>query len=348
MNIRERQEALERQRLSSKACLSSESRGRPRVEPECPVRMAFQHDRDRIIHSKAFRRLKYKTQVLILPEGDHYRTRMTHTLEVMQIARTIARALGLNEDLTEAIALGHDLGHTPFGHVGEDVLNRIFPEGFKHSEQSLRVVDVLEKDGEGLNLTHEVRDGILHHSKGTGPIVPLEGRGIPQTMEGMVVRVSDIIAYLNHDLDDALRARIITMDDVPPIARERIGEKYSARVNNMVVDVIEETARRDEFCVYFSKSMLEAVEVLRKFLLERVYQAPEVKKEAFRCYNVLKSLFDYYMENDEAFERDCQGFRQGRDDKVTRVKDFIAGMTDRFALRKYVEVFVPRRWVTVD
>lgn len=344
MTVREKIEKIEKEKLSSRATLSANTKGRTYPEEECPLRTAFQRDRDRIIHSKSFRRLKHKTQVLILPAGDHYRTRMTHTLEVMQIARTIARALFLNEDLTEAIALGHDLGHTPFGHTGEHVLASILEGGFTHYEQSLRVVECLEKNGRGLNLTYEVKDGILKHSKGLGPIFPKEREKLPETMEGMIVRISDIIAYINHDLDDAMRAGIIRLNDLPENILKVIGEKYSERINNMVTDVIRETERRDEFFVYFSERMTETVEYLRNFLNERVYASEHMKKEGEKCYNVLKSLFEYYMSNEEAFERDSGGLRRGVDELKVRIKDFIAGMTDRYALKKYAEIFIPREW----
>ncbi|MBW1644950.1 MAG: deoxyguanosinetriphosphate triphosphohydrolase, partial [Deltaproteobacteria bacterium] len=239
MTIREQLEEREKRYLSPHAAFSSRSRGRQLPEAECPYRMAFQHDRDRIIHSKSFRRLKHKTQVFLSPSGDHYRTRLTHTLEVAQIARTIAKALQLNEDLTEAIALGHDLGHTPFGHAGEAVLNQLHPGGFRHFFQSLRVVERLEKDGRGLNLTVEVRDGIVKHSKGKGDILSADPNCCALTLEGRIVRLADIIAYVNHDIDDAIRARVITREEIPPVCRRVLGNSHSTRINTMVTDIID-------------------------------------------------------------------------------------------------------------
>jgi len=339
--IREILEEMEEKSLSPLATKSKNSRGRLKPEEECDIRLAFQHDRDRIIHSKAFRRLKYKTQVLILPEGDHYRTRLTHTLEVSQIARTIARSLRLNEDLVEAISLGHDLGHTPFGHAGEEVLNDIVPGGFHHAEQSIRVVDILEKDGKGLNLTIEVRDGIRKHSKGKSPIMPNEGMK-PITMEGMVVRVADVIAYLNHDLDDALRAKIIKEEDIPDTVKKEIGERYSKRIDTMVKDVIFTSLEKGEISI--SEKMLHAMDLLRSFMFDRVYESQKVRGDFKKCYHVLEFLYEYYMKNRDEFIKDA-GVEFDREPLHTSVCDFVAGMTDRYALALYEEKFIPKPWI---
>ncbi len=333
MNIRERWEDVERAILSPSACLSSKSRGRERPEEPCPVRTCFQRDRDRIIHSKSFRRLKYKTQVLLLPEGDHYRTRLTHTLEVSQIARTIARALRLNEDLTEAVALGHDLGHTPFGHMGEHVLDRLAREnglpGFHHAEQSLRVVDCLEKDGRGLNLTWEVRMGILQHSKGQVDVHSGYGLANPSSMEAWVVRVSDSLAYLNHDIDDAVRAGLIRADESPGSVRRLISERNSRRINDMVTDVVENSSENE---IAFSPGMLEEIERLRAFLFERVYSRANAVVEESRVEHVITALFRKYTESGGS-ARDAA--------------DVISGMTDRFALQMFRKYFVPSPWPKV-
>lgn len=258
MSIRKMLEEREKKFLSPFAQLSSESRGRKILEDECSIRPAFQHDRDRIIHSKSFRRLKHKTQVFLTPTGDHYRTRLTHTLEVSQIARTLAKALALNEDLTEAIALGHDLGHTPFGHAGEEILNEICPGGFHHAAQSLRVVDFLEKDGKGLNLTFEVRDGILKHSKGKGDVIPEDPKDEPCTYEGRLVRIADIIAYINHDIDDAMRAELISPQDIPRDCVERLGESHGQRIDSMVRDILEQAQDSDPLKIGLSEGAMEA------------------------------------------------------------------------------------------
>jgi len=272
MTIREELEEQERLILSPFAALSSETRGRRRVEEECPLRPAFQHDRDRIIHSKSFRRLKHKTQVFLAPTGDHYRTRLTHTLEVSQIARTISKSLHLNEDLTEAISLGHDLGHTPFGHAGEDTLDGVVPGGFNHADHSLRVVDLLEKEGKGLNLTFEVRDGISKHSKGRGEILCRDPEEMALTLEGQVVRIADIIAYINHDVDDAIRAGIISPVDIPTSCLNCLGETHSKRINTMVNDIISETRRMNEGRLLITEKVLSAMVELRDFLWDRVYE----------------------------------------------------------------------------
>ena len=343
--LREEMERLEGQILAPYACRSAQSRGRVFPEEPCPVRTCFQRDRDRILHSKSFRRLKHKTQVLFLPEGDHYRTRLTHTLEVSQIARTIARALRLNEDLTEAIALGHDLGHTPFGHMGERVLDEIcrengIEEGFHHARQSLRVVDVLERDGRGLNLTYEVREGILAHSKGQKDVrvVLVEAEVNPSTLEGWVVRISDSIAYLSHDLDDALRGGFFRLSELPRGVVEALGETHSARINSMVVDVIR-NSRPEEGRIGMSPGMLEAVEGLRAFLYERLYMASFARREAPRIRHLIRSIFDYLMESEALMDSSVKGV-----ERVRRAVDFLAGMTDRFAVSFFEEKFIPKPW----
>lgn len=331
MDIRTRWEEIEKKILSPNACCSSDSRGRERPETPCSIRTCFQRDRDRIIHSKSFRRLKYKTQVLLLPEGDHYRTRLTHTLEVSQIARTIARALSLNEDLTEAIALGHDLGHTPFGHMGEQVLDELSRErglkGFHHANQSLRVVDILEKGGKGLNLTWEVRMGILQHSKGQVDVHSGFNLNNPSTTEAWVVRISDSIAYLNHDLDDALRAGIVKLEDIPDVILDKIGMSHSERINTLIMDIIENsTGRRPAF----SEEILGVTEKLRTFLNINVYSQENARIEASRVKHVLEALFRYKMGKNNG---DAQA-----------AVDFISGMTDRYALQLFHELFVPSPW----
>jgi len=343
MNIRKKIESAEKDTLSDMAQLSSQSRGRLKAEPLCAVRPVFQHDRDRILHSNAFRRLQYKTQVLLLPKGDHYRTRLTHTLEVSQIARTIARALRLNEDLTEAIALGHDLGHTPFGHAGEETLDKLYKDGFRHYQQSLRVVDVLERDGNGLNLTMEVRDGIVKHSKGKGPIITKDPGVTAITLEGRVVRIADIIAYLNHDLDDALRSGVIKERDIPKDCVRALGNRYSKRINTMVTDAILMTAKYHDGNIHVSDQVYESMNRLREFLFKNVYEVDEMKTEFRKCSRILKSLYEYYFQNPDEFEKDSYGFRR-RDALERRVCDFIAGMTDRYAFSKYEKIFMPSPW----
>jgi dGTPase len=308
-NVRERLER-EEERLSPYAAKSRLSRGRDVPEEPSPVRTEFQRDRDRIIHSKAFRRLKHKTQVFIAPAGDHYVTRLTHTLEVAQIARTIARALKLNEDLTEAIALGHDLGHTPFGHVGEEVLNELFPEGFHHNEQSLRVVEVLEKEGRGLNLTWEVRDGILNHSKPRDDLMGSKGKRC-STLEGEVCRISDSIAYINHDIGDAIRAGMIGEDDLPAVATARLGKSSSERINTLVCDIIDcscavsgEVAPGqippEELTIAMSPSILKAAEALRDFLFKEVYEQCSHNEEAQRAREIVRFLYYYFISKPQA------------------------------------------------
>ncbi len=343
-SIREILEEKEEKILAPYAARSRASRGRLHPEREDDTRPAFQHDRDRIIHSKSFRRLKHKTQVFLSPAGDHYRTRLTHTLEVSQIARTISKALGLNEDLTEAIALGHDLGHTPFGHAGESVLNRIVAGGFRHYEQSLRVVDKLERDGRGLNLTFEVRDGILKHSKGLGDIIPTEKDQVPATLEGQVVRIADVVAYINHDLDDALRSGIIKMSDVPEDILKGLGATHSSRINTLVVDIIQTCRDQDAVTmIRFSRGVEDLALALRSFLYEKVYKSPPVVSDFNKASKILEDLFAYFMEDTSRLPSDRDG-KISEDPYERRVCDFIAGMTDPYALQLYQEIFLPHPW----
>ena len=335
LNIRQLAEERE-ESLSPYARKSRLSRGRLREEPPCPIRTAFQRDRDRIIHSKAFRRLKHKTQVFIAPLGDHYVTRLTHTLEVSQIARTIARALNLNEDLTEAISLGHDLGHTPFGHVGEEVLNELYPGGFRHNEQSLRIVDLLENDGQGLNLTWETRDGIVNHSKTRANILG-EDWGRAGTLEGEVVKLADIVAYVNHDTDDAIRAGIITEGELPQAATRVLGPTRSARINTMVCDIIEyswaasgnQPPTGAEVTIGMSPRVLEATSTLRDFLFERVYSVHSAQKETERAREVVRRLYCYFVNHQDSLPPE---YRLHSEDRERGVVDYIAGMTDQYAL----------------
>ena len=325
--------------LSPHAVQSKNSRGRARPEEPCPVRTAFQRDRDRIIHSKAFRRLKHKTQVFVAPLGDHYVTRLTHTLEVAQIARTIARALNLNEDLTEAIALGHDLGHTPFGHVGEDVLDELYHKGFHHNEQSLRVVDLLENDGHGLNLTWEVRDGIVNHSK-SGAAVLGKDWGEVGTLEGEVVKISDSIAYINHDIDDAIRAGMLAEGDLPLSAITRLGNTRSLRINTMVVDIIEGCypsmgTEKEKPSITMSPPILEATDSLRHFLFERVYNVRSAQEETEKARQIVRALYRYFREHEDKMP---QEYRFYSDELERRVVDYIAGMTDQYAARMAEEL----------
>ncbi len=345
MTIREQTEKIERKILHPKACLSSQSKGRPKPENEGEIRTCFQRDRDRIIHSKAFRRLKHKTQVFLAPAGDHYRTRLTHVLEVSQIARTIARALRLNEDLTEAISLGHDLGHTPFGHAGEIVLREIYPGGFEHYEQSLRVVDFLEKGGKGLNLTYEVRNGIIKHSKGKGSILPKTKAEKAETLEGQVVRVSDTIAYVNHDLDDALRAEVIKLSDIPKQVLKVLGESHAKRIDTMVKDLIYRSQVKDLGELDMSDNISAAVYTLRDFLYERVYESERLIREFRKAKKVLQDLYAYYLEHVDEVFTDIP--KEKKIDKHRVVCDFIAGMTDRFALMTYERLFLPQQWTVL-
>lgn len=335
MLLREELEKREFEILSDNAVKSAASRGRRFPEEPCDMRTEFQRDRDRIIHSKAFRRLMHKTQVFLAPEGDHFRTRLTHTIEVSQIARTIARSLNLNEDLTEAIALGHDLGHTPFGHNGESVLNDIHPGGFEHNVQSLRVVDVIESTANrrGMNLTEEVRDGILGHS----------GSYMPFTLEGQIVKISDRIAYINHDIDDAVRSGVISIDDVPKSSLELFGMSHRERINSLVIDVIKNSEGKNEICQ--SDDFRTELTHLRKFMFANVYKSSLVKKEEdlAKVEVVISSLYKYFIGRPDRLPEDMQ--RIAREDGIQEAaKDYVAGMTDRFALNIYHELFVPKRW----
>ncbi len=327
---REKREQLEQYLIGPDGIRSADSRGRLIPEPECEMRTCFQRDIDRVIHSKAFRRLKHKTQVFLQPEGDHYRTRMTHTLEVSRTARTIARALQLNEDLTEAIALGHDLGHTPFGHAGERALNTLMPTGFKHYEQSLRVADRLEKNGRGLNLCYETRMGILNHTHGAPD----------DTMEATVVRLSDRIAYMNHDLDDAMRAGIVLPEDVPQIVTEVIGTKNSQRLNNTITDLI---AHSGSGTVCMSSEMQEAVRVFHAFMYDAVYLNQRAKGEEHKVTGIVEGIWDYYHKHPEKLPADYHTIREteGLDRAVC---DYISGMTDGYCMEVYSKLFIPAAW----
>ena len=333
MTVREELERQEHRKLNPKASFADQSKGRPRYEEprEGDVRTCFQRDTDRIVHCKAFRRLMHKTQVFLQPEGDHYRTRLTHTLEVTRIARTMTRALGLNEDLAEAIAMGHDLGHTPFGHAGEAALNQLMSGGFQHNEQSLRVVDHLENDGQGLNLTYEVRMGIVGH---TGPRVP-------ETMEGRIVRRSDQIAYVNHDIDDAIRAGILTNDDIPREISDLIGHTHSQRIDSFVCDLIETSREAGE--IMLSPAVDQALKNLRAFMFERVYRNPVAKAEETKAKDMLKRLFEYYVTHPEALPEDFHP-QLSFDGMERTVCDYIAGMTDNYAVDKFTEIFIPVGW----
>ena len=326
-------EQLEHSRLSKNAAFSDESRGRLRPEPEQEedVRTDYQRDTDRIVHCKSFRRLMHKTQVFLNPEGDHYRTRMTHTIEVARIARTIARALNLNEDLAEAIAMGHDLGHTPFGHAGEGALSDCIGHPFRHNEQSLRVVDMLEKDGNGLNLTYEVRMGILGHT----------GDRIPETQEGQIVRHSDRIAYVNHDIDDAVRAGILQDTDIPRSVSNILGDHHSQRINTLVCDMIQSS--REAGQIMLSPQVDEALKELRSFMFERVYRNPLAKGQEVKAQDMLKRLYEYYYNRPEALPEDFQP-QLSFDGMERTVCDYIAGMTDNYAVDKYTELFIPMGW----
>ena len=333
MNIREQTEAIERQILSPYAALSENSLGRDREEEPCTLRTCYQRDRDRILHCKAFRRLKHKTQVFLAPTGDHYRTRLTHTLEVAQIARTIARALRLNEDLTEAIALGHDLGHTPFGHAGERELNKLSPEGFSHYDQGLRVVERLEKDGRGLNLTKEVRDGIFEHRL----------NGTPITMEGKVVQLSDKIAYINHDIDDAMRAGLLTEEMLPPECTAVLGHSVRERLDTMVRGIIEPSIGKPS--VSMKPRVQEAVAVLRNFMFEHIYLNSKPKEEEGKAQELVASLYRYYMEHNELLPREfVEAVWIWQESWSRAVCDYISGMTDDYAIAKYKELFLPKGW----
>lgn len=340
-SIRERNQQVENRFLCPLATRSILSKGRQRPEPECPIRTPFQRDRDRIIHCKSFRRLKRKTQVFFAPIGDHFRTRMTHTLEVAQIARTIARALQLNEDLTEAIALGHDLGHTPFGHAGELVLHRLFTGGFRHYQQSLRVVERLESGGQGLNLTWEVRDGILKHSKGMDAIFSPKSDKNPSTLEGQVVRLSDVIAYVNHDLDDALRANLIREEEIPREPLTILGKTHSQRINTLVQDAVRASNELELASISLASQTLEALLALRHFLNERVYKHPGPQKELTKAKKILSDLFAYLVDHPEKHLSSLVCKEESIERAAT---DFIAGMTDNYALTLYCDFFLPQGW----
>src|SRR5688572_7560410 len=341
-SIRESLEQRERETLAPQAAHSADSRGRLHPEPEDDVRPAFQHDRDRIIHSKAFRRLKHKTQVFFAPAGDHYRTRLTHSLEVSQIARTIAKVLQLHEELTESIALGHDLGHTPFGHAGERVLVSLVPGGFRHYEQSLRIVDALENDGRGLNLTWEVRDGIAKHSKGkTGAPVGLPAGLRASTVEGQIMRVADLIAYVNHDIDDAVRAGLLRAEDIPRDLVEALGHSSSVRIGTMVKDVVTETLAADLTEIRMSATVLDAVLRLRGFLFDTVYENTVATAEFRKASGILSGLWEKVRERPDQYLDRRTIDEDGLD---AAVRDFIAGMTDRYAVRLFEEIFIPKPW----
>ena len=333
MTLREELEKLEHEQLSPKAAFADESRGRLRPEEERAedVRTCYQRDVDKIVHSKAFRRLMHKTQVFLSPEGDHYRTRMTHTLEVSRIARTIAKALNLNEDLTEAIAMGHDLGHTPFGHAGEVALTEVTGNPFCHNEQSLRVVDILENDGAGLNLTYEVRMGILCHT----------GDQDPQTMEGLIVRKADRIAYVNHDIDDAIRAGVLLQEDIPRSITKVLGGTHSQRINSLVCDAIRTSREAGTFML--SSAMEDALSDLRSFMFERVYRNPVAKGEERKAREMLKCLYLHYYDHPESIPEDFQP-QMSLEGMERTVCDYIAGMTDNYAVDKYTELFIPKGW----
>ena len=333
MTIREMAEQREVAYFSPYASLSSKSRGRDREEPPCDIRPVYQRDRDRILHSKAFRRLKHKTQVFLLPQGDHYRTRLTHTLEVAQTARTIARALRMNEDLAEAIALGHDLGHTPFGHAGEQALNEICPFGFAHFEQSVRVVELLEKNGKGLNLTWEVRDGIRNHRTS----------GHPSTLEGKIVRLSDKIAYINHDIDDAIRGKIITERDIPREYADVLGDTVKDRLNIMIHDIINNSM--DKPSIFMSPDVERAMRGLRKWMFEHVYRNPAAKGEEGRAQQLIVTLYEYYLKHVDELPEEYLAMMELRGEKKERVVcDYIAGMSDGYAIDRFEELFVPKAW----
>ncbi len=333
MTVRESLERLEEQYLSPYASLSSRTQGRDRPEPLCDIRPEYQRDRDRILHCKSFRRLKHKTQVFLAPEGDHYRTRLTHTLEVSQIARTIAKSLRLNESLTEAIALGHDLGHTPFGHSGEAVLNRIYEGGFTHYEQSIRVVEVLEKNGRGLNLTKEVRDGILNHRTA----------GHPSTLEGCIVRLSDKIAYINHDIDDAIRAKLFVEEDLPKEYTDVLGHSVRDRLNNMIRDIIGNSLDKPQ--IIMSPDMEKAMQGLRGWMFDNVYTGGLAKAEEGKAQQLIQALYEYYMDHADQMPAEYwQMFESGKEKRGRVVCDYIAGMSDGYAIDRFEELFVPKAW----
>ena len=332
MSIRENLERMEEISLSPFATLSVNSRGRDREEPQCDIRPVFQRDRDRILHCKSFRRLKHKTQVFLSPKGDHYRTRLTHTLEVSQNARTIAKALRLNEDLVEAIALGHDLGHTPFGHAGERILNELCDEGYRHNEQSVRIVEKLEKDGKGLNLTWEVRDGILNHQTSM----------MPHTLEGKIVRLSDKIAYINHDIDDAIRAKVMSEEDIPLEIRKVLGMTTKERLNTLIHNIIMNSMGKND--IVMSEEIGGAMQDLRKFMFQKVYTNPAAKGEEAKAERLLCELYAHYMGHIEILPEQYQRMHSEGEKKERVVCDYISGMTDQYAVAKYREFFLPKAW----
>lgn len=333
MTIRERIEQEEQKTLSPYATLSINSKGRDVEEDECDIRPVFQRDRDRILHSESFRRLKDKTQVFLLPEGDHYRTRLTHTLEVSQNARTVAKALRLNEDLVEAIALGHDLGHTPFGHAGERALNRVCPLGFKHNEQSVRVVEVLEKNGRGLNLTAEVRDGILNH----------QTAGMPYTLEGKVVRICDKIAYIHHDMDDAIRAGVLRESDVPKHLSDTLGNTTTKRLDCFIHDIITNSLDRDDICM--SDEIGQAMKELREFMFENVYQNPKAKGEEGKSERLVENLYLYYLDHFESLPQPLLAMMEERGESRERIVcDYVSSMSDKFANHTFADLYLPDSW----
>lgn len=332
MSIRENLERMEEISLSPFATLSVNSRGRDREEPQCDIRPVFQRDRDRILHCKSFRRLKHKTQVFLSPKGDHYRTRLTHTLEVSQNARTIAKALRLNEDLVEAIALGHDLGHTPFGHAGERILNELCEEGYRHNEQSVRIVEKLEKDGKGLNLTWEVRDGILNHQTSM----------MPHTLEGKIVRLSDKIAYINHDIDDAIRAKVMSEEDIPLEIRKVLGMTTKERLNTLIHNIIMNSMGKND--IVMSEEIGGAMQDLRKFMFQKVYTNPAAKGEEAKAERLLCELYTHYMGHIEILPEQYQRMHSEGEKKERVVCDYISGMTDQYAVAKYREFFLPKAW----
>lgn len=332
MSIRENLERMEEISLSPFATLSVNSRGRDREEPQCDIRPVFQRDRDRILHCKSFRRLKHKTQVFLSPKGDHYRTRLTHTLEVSQNARTIAKALRLNEDLVEAIALGHDLGHTPFGHAGERILNELCEEGYRHNEQSVRIVEKLEKDGKGLNLTWEVRDGILNHKTSM----------MPHTLEGKIVRLSDKIAYINHDIDDAIRAKVMSEEDIPLEIRKVLGMTTKERLNTLIHNIIMNSMGKND--IVMSEEIGGAMQDLRKFMFQKVYTNPAAKGEEAKAERLLCELYAHYMGHIEILPEQYQRMHSEGEKKERVVCDYISGMTDQYAVAKYREFFLPKAW----
>lgn len=333
MTIRETLEEMEFKTLSPYASFSRNTKGRDKAETLCDIRPEYQRDRDRILHCKSFRRLKHKTQVFLAPEGDHYRTRLTHTLEVSQIARTIAKSLNLNESLTEAIALGHDLGHTPFGHSGEYILDKVFEDGFSHYKQSVRVVEVLEKNGEGLNLTWEVRDGILNHRTA----------GHPSTLEGAIVRLSDKIAYINHDIDDAIRAKIFTEKDLPAEYTDVLGGSVRDRLNNMIHDMINSSLGKPE--IIMSPDMELAMQGLRRWMFENVYSGSVAKTEEKKAQQLIETLYGYYMQHEDKLPEEYRRMMAERGEKKGRIVcDYIAGMSDQYAIDKFQELFVPKAW----